>query len=95
MYRCAITTLVLLYLPFLARIQEESDCTFDENLLQAMQNIVVEQRPPEVPPIDDIFSRPILRSRAPKRGEQVAPWENMDRVSEFPNGKHVPSSNLR
>ena len=49
-----------------------------------LDSIVVEKRMPGAIPRDDIFDRPILRSRAPKKGTDKAPWDNSSSVSPFP-----------
>jgi hypothetical protein len=46
----------------------------------------VEKRKHGARPCDDIFDRPILRSKVPKRGTHLAPWENGAAVSVYPNG---------
>lgn len=65
----------------------QADYTFGESLLEAAEAIIVEKRKHGARPRDDIFDRPILRSRAPKRGTHQAPWENGAAVSAYPNGK--------
>ena len=49
--------------------------------------MVVEKCAPGAKPMDDIFARPILRSRAPKKGSDGAPWNQQTSVSIFPSGK--------
>ena len=49
-----------------------------------LDSIVVEKRMPGAIPRDDIFDRPILRSRAPKKGTDKAPWDNSSSISPFP-----------
>lgn len=46
----------------------------------------MEKRKHGARPSDDIFDRPILRSKAP-RGTNEAPWDNGTAVSVYPNGK--------
>mmetsp|Transcript_28175 Transcript_28175/g.51005 ORF Transcript_28175/g.51005 Transcript_28175/m.51005 type:complete len:797 (-) Transcript_28175:47-2437(-) len=85
----------LRYLCFLGSIPEltpddkegpsNADYAFDESLLDAAEAIIVEKRKHGARPCDDIFDRPILRSKVPKRGTHVAPWENGAAVSVYPN----------
>jgi hypothetical protein len=63
------------------------DFSFDEVLLKKADSILVEKRSHGSRPRDDIFDRPILRSRVPKKGEAGrAPWENRS-IRVFPSGK--------
>jgi hypothetical protein len=57
---------------------------FDAELLEAADAIIVEKRTHGARPRDDIFDRPILRSRAPKKGNDGAPWDNRSSVSVYP-----------
>lgn len=65
----------------------QSDYAFDDTLIEATENIIVEKRSHGARPKKEIFDRPILRSRAPKRGTYQAPWENQASVRVFPNGE--------
>ena len=58
---------------------------FDAELLEAAEAIIVEKRIHGARPRDDIFDRPILRSRAPKKGDDGAPWDNRASVSVYPS----------
>ena len=66
----------------------QADYAFDGSLLKAAEAIVVEKRKNGARPRNDIFDRPILRSRAPKRGTYQAPWHTGGAVSTYPSGKH-------
>ena len=60
--------------------------TFEDDLLARSETIFVEQTTAGARPCPDIFDRPILRSRAPRRGnKQRAPWDNQASVSVFPS----------
>ena len=50
-----------------------------------LDSLIVEKRMPGATPRDDIFDRPILRSRAPKKGTEKATWNNASSISPFPN----------
>jgi len=67
----------------------QADYAFDESLFEAADAIIVEKRKHGARPREDIFDRPILRSKASKRGTHQAPWENGAAVSLYPNGKNV------
>lgn len=67
----------------------QTDYTLDESLIQAAEAIIVENRKHGARPRDDIFDRPILRSKAPKRGTHQAPWENGAAITTYPNGKKM------
>jgi len=60
------------------------DYDFDEELLQATQNIMVEKRICGAEPMDVIFGRPILRRRAPKKNQELT-WEDQSAVTVYPN----------
>ena len=64
-----------------------SDYEFEAALLNEAQNIIVQNRAIGTKPMDEIFDRPILRSRTPKKGEPEGPRQKAGRVSEFPSGK--------
>lgn len=66
----------------------QADYAFDESLLKAVEAIIVQKRKNGARPRNDIFDRPILRSRAPKRGTYQAPWHSGAAVSTYPSGKH-------
>ena len=66
-----------------------ADYAFGESLLEAAETIIVEKRKHGARPREDIFDRPILRSRAPKRGTHQAPWENGAAVTAYPNGENA------
>lgn len=66
-----------------------ADYAFDESLLEAAEAIIVEKRKHGARPHEDIFDRPILRSRATKRGTHQAPWGNGAAVTSYPNGKNA------
>jgi len=53
----------------------------------AIDNLTVERTTPGAKPNKAIFGRPILRSRAPKKVEDGAPWNQQTSVSIFPSGK--------
>ena len=67
----------------------KDDYSFGDSLLEAAEKIIVEKRKHGARPRDDIFDRPILRSRAPKRGTHQGPWENRAAVTAYPNGKDL------
>ena len=63
-----------------------SDITFEDDILARSETVFVEQLTAGAKPRPDIFDRPILRSRAPRRGnKQRAPWDNRASVSVFPS----------
>lgn len=53
----------------------------------AIDNLVIRRTSPGAKPMLDIFGRPILRSRAPKKGADGAPWNQQTSVSIFPSGE--------
>ena len=67
--------------------QLEHDYAFDKDLLESAESIIVEKRSSGAKPDDGIFDRPILRSRAPKKGSR-APWGDRS-VRVFPSGELV------
>lgn len=67
----------------------QDDYSFGASLLEAAEKIIVEKRKHGARPREDIFDRPILRSRAPKQGTHQAPWENGAAVAAYPNGKRL------
>lgn len=67
-----------------------SDMSFEDDLLARSETIFVERRTVGAEPRPDIFDRPILRSRAPRRGnKQRAPWDNRASISVFPSALHA------
>jgi hypothetical protein len=68
-------------------IPTEDDFKFDDNLLSKAEYIIVEKRIHGTKPRSDIFNRPILRGRAPRKGSRRAPWDRSS-VSVFPSGKY-------
>jgi len=83
----------LRYLDFKGSVSElaqqpllmESDFSFDEELRKHAETILVEKRSHGSRPHDDVFDRPILRSRGPKKGHSSrAPWEKRS-VRVFPS----------
>lgn len=66
-----------------------SDCDFNEDLLCLIKTIIVEKQTPGAKPLDDIFNRPILRTRAAQKGIQHTPWENRSSVAIFPSALHA------
>jgi hypothetical protein len=56
-----------------------------DDLLAKCESIVVERKHIGTTPRKDIFDRPILRSRAPGRQRNRAPWDNCALVSAFPS----------
>jgi hypothetical protein len=60
-----------------------SDYELDFDLLQKLNCVVVQPRADGTKPLKDIFDRPILKCRLPKKGEAETPRA----VSEFPSGK--------
>uniref|UniRef100_A0A7S4QZ69 Ataxin-10 domain-containing protein n=2 Tax=Ditylum brightwellii TaxID=49249 RepID=A0A7S4QZ69_9STRA len=66
-----------------------TDFDFDNELLHATDDIVVKKCPSGAKPRGDIFGRPILRSRAPKKGTQKAIWDNKASVAVFPSALHA------
>jgi hypothetical protein len=66
-----------------------ADFVFDGSLLEAADAIIVEKRKNGARPRNDIYDRPILRSRAPRRGTYQVPWQNGVAVSTYPSGKHA------
>jgi len=80
------------YLVFQGEIEDEGDSGIQSSdfelsfeIKRDLESIVVETRSPGAKPREDIFDRPILRSRAPKKGMEKAPWDNASSVSPFPN----------
>ena len=71
------------------RAPSVSDYSLDFDLMKAVESIVVEKRTLGARPRKDIFTRPILRSRAPKRGDHGTPWDNQSAVRQFPSGKYT------
>lgn len=67
--------------------QLEHDYAFDKDLLESAESIIVEKRSSGAKPDDGIFDRPILRSRAPKKGSR-APWGDRS-VRVFPSALHA------
>jgi len=61
----------------------ESDFVFDESLIQEIRSLQIYERDAGEEPLEQIFDRPILRSRVPKKGSK-APW-NSRQVTTFPN----------
>lgn len=66
-------------------IVKASDFELPLEIKRDLESIFVEKRTPGAAPRDDIFDRPILRSRAPKKGTEKAPWNNSSSISPFPN----------
>jgi hypothetical protein len=66
-----------------------SDMAFDDDLLSKAEKILVAERPHGAKPRDDIFDRVILRSRAPRKGNKSAPWDNLASVSAFSSAIHA------
>jgi hypothetical protein len=66
-----------------------SDMAFDDDLLSKVERIVVAKRSYGAKPRDDIFDRVILRSRAPRKGNKSAPWDNRASVSAFSSVMHA------
>jgi hypothetical protein len=60
-----------------------SDYELDSDLLQKLNCFVAQPRADGTKPLEDIFDRPILKCRIPKKGEP----ETRRAVSEFPSGK--------
>jgi hypothetical protein len=81
---------LLLRLPFLIfdghiNSQEStvaSDYEFESDLLLKVNDFILQPRAIGTKPLDDIFDRPILKRRIPKKGEPET-----RRVSEFPSGE--------
>jgi len=67
-----------------ANIQPAEEYGFDQDLMKAAETILVEKRN-GARPIGDIFDRPILRSRAPKKGMNFAPWDNRSSIRIYPS----------
>eukprot|EP00549_Striatella_unipunctata_P011912 CAMPEP_0118677806 /NCGR_PEP_ID=MMETSP0800-20121206/2841_1 /TAXON_ID=210618 ORGANISM="Striatella unipunctata, Strain CCMP2910" /NCGR_SAMPLE_ID=MMETSP0800 /ASSEMBLY_ACC=CAM_ASM_000638 /LENGTH=425 /DNA_ID=CAMNT_0006573539 /DNA_START=320 /DNA_END=1597 /DNA_ORIENTATION=+ len=63
----------------------ETDFDLDADVLQRTKDVAVDRTRQGAKPRSDIFSRPILRSRAPKKGNQGAPWGNKAAVRVFPS----------
>ena len=59
-----------------------SDFEFDSKLLQEANDIIIQPRDIGTKPLEDIFDRPILRSRSAKQGEPEG-----RKVSEYPSGE--------
>jgi hypothetical protein len=66
-----------------------TDMVFDDDLLSKAERIVVSKRSHGAKPRDDIFDRAILRSRAPRKGNKRAPWNNRASVSAFSSALHA------
>jgi hypothetical protein len=67
------------------RVPSTDDLSFGEELTQATDAIIVEKRSHGAKPRIDIFDRPVLRSRAPKKGNNSAPWDSRSSVSIYPS----------
>jgi hypothetical protein len=66
-------------------IQEE-DMDLDTHIKEKLRGVTLGIRPYGAKPSGDIFNRPILRSRKPRKGtESKALWNNMANVSLFPS----------
>ena len=63
------------------RVPSTDDYSFGEELTKATDSIIVEKRSHGARPRIDIFDRPVLRSRAPKKGNNSAPWDSRSSVS--------------
>jgi len=61
----------------------EEDFYLSKKILLASESIIVEKRGVGAKPRDDIFDRPVLRSRAPKHNR--APWDNNANVRTYQN----------
>eukprot|EP00978_Attheya_sp_CCMP212_P007561 scaffold17461_cov53-Attheya_sp.AAC.10 len=63
----------------------KSDFSFSGDLLRGVSHVVMEQRQSGVRPLDEIFDRPIVRSRPPKRGS----LQHETTVRSFPSALHA------
>ena len=66
------------------------DLTFENQLLSESEKVFPEKHSTGAKPRDDIFDRPILRSRAPVASEDSrAPWSDRTTISVFPTVLHA------